>query len=88
MDVTSQISREARDAIIDTVQNELDGIDIVLNRKRSWENACANFVYSTDDEIENMSIEELRTYAKHCRNGWNDLILHEEERVVSVCVNG
>ena len=51
-------------------------------------NACANFVYNTDDEIDNMIIEELRTYAKHCRNGWQDLILHEEEGMRSICVNG
>ena len=35
MDATSQIYREARDAIIDNVQTGLGGIDIGLNRQRS-----------------------------------------------------
>ena len=88
MDAACQISREARDAIIDSVQTGLGGIDIGLNRQRARDNARDNFFYSTDDEIDNMSIEELRTHAKHCRNGWHDLILHEEEGVGSVCLNG
>ena len=35
-----------------------------------------------------MSIEKLRTYPNHCRNGWQDLIIHEEQGMGSVCVNG
>lgn len=57
MDFTSQISQEARDDIIENVLTGLGGIDIALNRQRTQDNACDNFVYSTDDEIENVSIE-------------------------------
>ena len=88
MDATSQISREARDAIIDSVQTGLGGIDIGLNQQRACDNSCANFLYNIDEEIENMNIEELRTYANHCCKGWQDLILHEENGVGLVCVNG
>ena len=88
MDATSQISREERDAIIDNVQSGLGGVDVCLNRQREQNNARVNFVYHTDDEIDNMSIEELRTYAKHFRNGWQDLIIHEKEGMRSVFVNG
>ena len=45
-------------------------------------------MYHTDDEIENMSIEELRTYVKNFHNGWHNLIIHEEEGMGSLCVNG
>ena len=51
MDATSQISREARDAIIDNVQTGLGGIDLGLNRKRARDNAQDNFLYRTDKEI-------------------------------------
>lgn len=35
-----------------------------------------------------MNIEELNVYAKASRNGWKDIIFHEEEGVESVCING
>ena len=88
MDSTSQISQEARDAIIDNVQSGLGGVDVCLNQQRAHENARTNFVYYTDEEIDNMSVEDLKTYAKDCRNGWQDLIVHEEEGMGTVCLNG
>ena len=88
MEATSQISREARDAIIDNVHSGLGGVDVCLNRQRACENARANFIYYTDEEIDNMSVEDLKTYANNCRNGWHDLIFHEEEGMGTVCVNG
>ena len=77
MDDTSQISREARDAIIDNIQSGLGGVDVFLNRQGARENARANFVYYTDEEIENMSVEDLKTYVKNYRNGWQEVIVHE-----------
>ena len=76
MKATSQISRESRDAIIDNVHSGLGGVDVCLNRQRARENARANFMYYTDEEIENMSVEDLKTYAKNCHIGWKDLIVH------------
>ena len=32
-----------------------------------------------------MNIKELKSYAKAHRNGWQDLINHEEEGVGSMC---
>ena len=66
MDATSQISREARDVMIDNVHSELSRVDLCLNRQRARENAHANFVYCTDEEIDNMNVEYLRIYAKNC----------------------
>ena len=77
MDATSQISQEARDAIIENVYNGLGGVDVFLNQQRARENVCANFVYYPDEQIDNMSVEDLKKYAKNCRNGWQDLIVHE-----------
>ena len=59
MDATSQISREARDVMIDNVHRGLSGVDLCLNRQRARENARANFVYRTDEEIFNMNVEDL-----------------------------
>ena len=87
MDATSQISREARDVMIDNVHSELSGVDICLNRQRAHENARANFVYRTYEEIYNMNVEDLRTYAINCRNGLQDLIFHEEKGTGMVCVS-
>ena len=39
MDATSQISREARDVMIDNVCSGLGGVDVGLNRQRARENA-------------------------------------------------
>ena len=88
MDATSQISREARDSIINNVQSGLGGVDVCLNQQRACENARANFVYYTDEEIDNMSVEYLKIYAKSCHNSWQDLIVHEQGGMGTSCVNG
>ena len=88
MEATSQISREERVAIINNVHSGLGGVDVWLNRQRARENASANFVYYINEEIYNMSVEDLKTYANNSHNGWHDLIVHEEEGMGTVCVNG
>ena len=59
MDVTSQISREAWDVMIDNVYSGLGGVDVCINRQIARENAHANFVYCTVEEIDNMNVEDL-----------------------------
>ena len=73
--------------MIDNVYSILSGVNVCLNRQRACENARANFVYCTYEEIDNMNVEDLRIYAKNFRNGWQDLIIHEEEGMGTVCVN-
>ena len=51
MDATSQISREARDVMIDNVHSGLSGVDLSLNRQRARENARTNFAYHTNKSI-------------------------------------
>jgi len=77
-----------RDAIIDNVYSGLGGVGVCLNRQRAHENECTDFVYCTDEEIENMSVEDLKIYVKNCHNGLHELILHEEEGTRTVFVNG
>ena len=45
-------------------------------------------MYYTDEHTDNISVESLKTYANNCRNGWKDLIVHEQEGIGMVCVNG
>ena len=45
--------------MIDNVYSGLGGVDVCLNRQRAHENARANFVYCTDEEINNMNVEDL-----------------------------
>ena len=45
-------------------------------------------MYYTDEDIDNMSVEDLKTYVNNFCNGWHDLIFHEEEGMGMVCVNG
>ena len=73
--------------MIDNVHSGLSGVDLCLSRQRARENARANFVYCTDEEIYNMNVEDLRTYAINCCNGLQDLIFHEEEGTRTVCVS-
>ena len=68
MEATSKISREARDVIIDNVHSGLGGVNIFLNRQRAHENAHADFVYYTDKDIDNISVEDLKTYENNFRN--------------------
>ena len=44
-------------------------------------------MYCTNEEIENMSVEDLKIYAKNCLNGLKDLIFHEEEGTRTICVS-
>ena len=88
MEATSQISWEARDSIIKNVHSGLGGVDVFLNWPRADENARTNFLEYTYEEIDNMSVEYLKTYANICHNGWHDLIFHDEEGMGMVYVNG
>jgi hypothetical protein len=40
------------------------GVDVGLNHQRAQANSRANFVYKTDEEIDSMSIEDIREYEK------------------------
>ena len=85
MDATSQVGWEAKDAIADNLKKTLVGIDVSLNRQRAQYNAHDKFVNKKDEEIDSMILENLRAYAKTCRDGWKDLINHEDEGIGLVC---
>lgn len=85
MEATSQVGREEWEAIVDSLNSSLSGIDVGLNRQRERYNTHDKFVYKIDDEITSMSLEDLRAYAKNCCDGWQGLINHEDEETRLVC---
>jgi hypothetical protein len=62
------------------------GVDVGLNRQRAEANSRAIFVYKTDEELDTMSVEDLKEYAKKFRNGWKEVIQNDEPNNRLVCV--
>jgi hypothetical protein len=54
------------------------GVDVGLNRQRAEANSRAIFVYKTNEELDTMSVEDLKEYAKFFRNGWKEVIQNDE----------
>jgi hypothetical protein len=62
------------------------GVDVGLNRQREQDNSQAIFVYKTDVELDTMSVEYLKEYAKIFHDGWNEVIQNDELNIRLVCV--
>jgi hypothetical protein len=86
MRATSDVGKEARNAIRENLGSIFYGVDVGLNRQRVEANSRANFVYKTDEEIDSMSIEDIWEYAIFFRNGWKELIQNDESNTGLVCV--
>ena len=87
MEVTSQIGIEARTIIGDNLQSSLEGVDVDMNQHRARACSHAFFSYKTDIEVDSMSLKDAKAYAKHCRDGWFELLHHEGEGMGKVCAN-
>ena len=83
---TSDVGKEARNAIIENLESIFYGVDVGLNRQRIETNSCVNFVYKSDEEIDSMSIEDIREYEKHWCNSLKELIQNDEPNTKLVCV--
>jgi hypothetical protein len=68
MEPTSQLGTTARNFVGDGLSSVLVGVDVGLVRERARSAIRQKFVYKTDDEIDGMSIEDVRAYAKICRD--------------------
>jgi hypothetical protein len=62
------------------------GVDVGLNRQRAEANSRAIFVYKIDAELDTMSVEDLKKYAKKFRDGWKEVIQNDEPINKLVCV--
>ena len=79
MEAPSQIGLEVRTIIGDNLPSALMAVDVGMDRHRARACSRAHFSYKTDSEVDSMSLEDAKAYAKHCRDGLFDL-LHREER--------
>ena len=71
---SSKVDKEVRNAIGENLKSILYGVDVGLNRQREKANSRTIFVYKTGAELDTMSVEYLKEYAKFFRNGWKVLI--------------
>ena len=58
-----------------------------MNRHRAHACSHAHFSYKTNNEVDSMSLEDAKAYAKHCRDGLFDLLHREEGGRGGVCEN-
>jgi hypothetical protein len=65
MRATSDVGKEARNAIREKLESIFYGVDVGLNHQRDEANSRDNFVYKTDEEIYSMSIEDIQEYEKN-----------------------
>jgi hypothetical protein len=86
MRATSNVGKEARNAIGENLESIFYGVDVGLNRQRIEANSRVNFVYKSDEEIDSMSIEDIREYEKCFRNSLKELIQNDEPNTRLVCV--
>ena len=83
--MTSQIGLEVRIVIGDNLPSSLVGVDVGMNRHRERTCSCAPFSYKTDIEVDSMSLEDSKAYAKHCRDGLFELLHHKGEGMGEAC---
>jgi len=55
------------------------GLDVGMNRHKARFDSIARFDYRTDVEVDSMTLEEVRHYAKRCQDGWNNLLDHGDK---------
>ena len=85
MDATSQIGLEARTILGENLQSALFGVGVGMDRHKARSTSRACFCYKIDEEVDSMSLEDAKAYAKQCRDGWFDLLHHEGEGQGEVC---
>ena len=66
--------------------SEFVGVDVGLSRERARATIRQNFVYKTNDELDCMGIEDLKAYAKVCRDIASDIISNDTSSIGEVCV--
>jgi hypothetical protein len=83
---SSEVGKEARNAIGENLEAIFYGVDVGMNRQRAEANSRAIFVYKTDAELDTMSVEDLKEYEKFFRDGWKKVIQNDDPNNRLVCV--
>ena len=87
MEVPSQIGLEVGTVIGDNLPSTLMVVDVGMDRHRACAHSHAHFSYKIDSEVDSMSLEYAKAYAKHFQDGLFDLIHGEEGGRGDVCEN-
>lgn len=86
MEPTSQLETAARNSIAEGLTSAFVGVDVGLIRERARSIICQNFSYKMNDELDGMSIEDLKDYAKVCRDIALDVLSNDTSSIGEVCV--
>ena len=57
-----------------------------MSQERAQSTIWKNFVYKTNDDLDRMGIEDLKAYAKVCRDIASDVIFNDTSSIGEVCV--
>ena len=86
MESTSQVRKTTRHNVAEGLTSAFVGVDVGLSRERARATIRQNFVYKTNDELDCMGIEDLKAYAKLCRNIASNRISNNTSSIGEVCV--
>ena len=85
MEAPSQIGLEVRTVIGDNLPSALMAVDVGMDQHRARAHYRAHFSYKTNNEVDSISLEDVKAYAKHCQDGLFDLLHREEGGRGKVC---
>jgi hypothetical protein len=83
---SSEVDKEARNAIGENLELIFYGVDVSLNRQRAEANSQAIIVYKTYAELDTMLVEDLKEYTNFFHDGWMEVIQNDEPNNRLVCV--
>jgi hypothetical protein len=86
LQATSEVGKEARNAIGKKLEASCYGVDVGLNRRWAEANSRAIFVYKIDVELDTMSVEDFKEYAKYFCDGCKKIIQNDDPNNKLVCV--
>ena len=86
MDPTSQVGTTTRHNVAEGLTLAFVGVDVGFSWERDRATIRQNFVYKTNDELYCVGIEDLKAYAKLCRNIALDRISNDTSSIGEVCV--
>ena len=86
MEPTSQVGTTARHNVSKGLTLTFVGRDVGLSREMARTTIRQDFVYKTNDELDSMGIEDLKAYAKLCRNIALDRISNDTSSIGEICL--
>jgi hypothetical protein len=83
---TSEVDKEARNAIGENLEAYFYGVDVGMNHQRAEANSWSTFVYKIDAKLDTMSTEDVLGYARFYLDGSKKVIQNNDPNQRLVCV--